>query len=161
MNSVRCYSRPQIQYWPASKLNAIEASMSGGGGISIKIKWEDYWVDAGSEGDYSFVVDAVVGVLVSIATNKMSTGTQILIELAANLATAIVDNNIKPTYYSRSVQHLYMLDGYTSAGEVWSLLGSAVKTDYYGDPAHTVFLGTLEWNNVPSMFAYALASLHW
>ncbi len=161
MKSTRCYLKPQIQYWPASKLDAIEASMSGGGGVSIRVKWEDYWTDSGLEGDYSLIVDVVLSVLVSIATKRLSSGKQILAELGVPLATAIVDNNIKPIYYSRSIQHLYMFDGYTSAGEVWSLLGSAIKTEYYADSAHTEFLGTLEWNNVPSMFAYALASLRW
>ncbi len=161
MNNYKPYKKPEVQYWPASKLDSIEATMSGGGGWGIQLKWEDNWIDYGYEGDYSLVISIVAGVIATVLTKNMGTTAQVSATVTSAIASQIVTNQITAIYYVRRVQHLYMLDGYTSEQAVWSLIGSAVKTDFYSDESRSNYIDTAEFNNIPTEYAYAISSLRW
>lgn len=163
MKQLDLYEKPEIEYWPAQELDAIVATMSGGsGGSGIRLKWDDNWVDSGSENGYALAISAVTTMLCTILTRNLATGEQVAASLVSSIAADIVSAGFATTYYTRRIQHLYMYAGYSAAGvDIWDLVGSAVKADYFSDSSHNNLIGSAEWNNVPSAFSYALSSLSW
>lgn len=165
MNSTkRLYEKPIIEFWSVSELDSIEASMSGGGGGSgtLRLKWADNWVNSGSEGDYSLEIGVVATVVAAIATRNLNFSYQVGSGVAAAIASWFISKSLPVIYYVRRVQHLYLYSGTAVGGyEAWDLVGSAVRTEYYGDASHSNYAGKIEFNNIPAMFSYMLSSLQW
>lgn len=160
----RSYEKPAIEHWSAAELDSIEASMSGGGGGggTLNLKWDDYWVDSGSEGDYSLEISLLSALIAAIACKGLEFGQQLIGASVSAVASWLISNSIPVFYYTRKVQHLYLYSGTAMGGyAVWDLVGSAVQAEYYGDADHNRYAGRVEFNDVPSMFSYMLSSLRW
>jgi hypothetical protein len=164
MTSKLTYEKPELSFWTAEELDAIEATMSGGGGggTGYRLRWQDKWFIDGSEGDYSLEIGIVAGVVTVIATKNLPFSAQVGAAVASAIAVWFVSRGFPIIYFKRYIQHLHMYVGTTGGGyEVWDLVGTAVRTEYYGNPDFTSFAGAIEFDTVPSMFSYMLSSLRW
>ena len=165
MNSAKLrYKKPGLQYWSAEDLDAIEATMSGGGssgtGFGFYYEWDE---DPSVAEDISvnlavLTARAVVGIVVAAATRNGALVRTMAGIAAEWVADAIISAGIETVYY-RSYEYLLRAFPYNQSMGVGYVCGQVVVTEYYEDRLRLVPISSpTAYTNISSELSYMESS---
>ena len=141
MSEICIYTKPNLEYWSAEKLNSIEATMSGGGGSGTGFGYTYEWdksprVSTTSLFDLlTFLTETAISAIVAVATRNASLSVKIKGRIAGEVAKAIVSLGVDKVY-CRSTEYYYKAVPRNPAG-VPMVCGNAVMTEFFSDSGLT------------------------
>lgn len=158
------YDKPSLKYWLANDLDAMEATMSGGGTSGVGFGFYYEWDQEPSVSETTSVslvglaASVVVGIIVAAAT-KNGTATRMMAGIAAEqVANAIINANIEVTYY-RTYEYLLRAFPYNQSMGVGYVCGRVVVTEYYEDRLRLVPISSpTAYTNISAEVSYMESS---
>ena len=169
------YEKPQIQYWTAAELDAVEASMSSTGpGSTADIgsvgtapapyQWFRRGLKTSStHTDAKELVD-MANVVISIATAELGPEASIastVISTAANgIAKDYIDHHIGNIYYKTRWYELCRNAAWnTPSDPIYDPVGYATHTLFYEDPSYSKLIDDITCNDLDSALQYLMSYL--
>ncbi len=165
MNNIRLhYEKPGLRYWLAEDLDAIEATMSGGGssgtGFGFYYEWdqEPNVAETTSVSLVGLAASVVVGIIVAAATKNGTVARAMAGIVAEQAANAIINAGIETVYY-RSYEYLLRAFPYNQSMGVGYVCGQVVVTEYYEDRLRLVPISSpTAYTNISTEVSYMESS---
>ena len=160
------YEKPQIQYWTAAELDAVEASMSStGSGTTADIgsvgtapapyQWFRRGLKVSSTRRVWEQIAEVADIIVDVATSGLSKKTQFASKIATTIATDYVANNIENIYFKSRLYEIKIDDAWnTPMSPLYNPLGYAAHTLFYRDSAYKELIGDIFSNDLDDNLQY-------
>lgn len=153
------YEKPHFDWWTSSELDAIEATMSGGGGGSgstgFTYAWDTTPIITETDSDIaSLAVSIATGIIVAVITKNGSLTKAIAGSVASAVASYLISKGISVVYYR---SYCYLLRGQPKNPNtgVGFVAGEVVVTKCYDDQARrNLVSGPSMYSNISSNLAY-------